>query len=222
MPLIKEEDKQFLQSEFKKYMRDDVDLVVFTSENGDCRYCKEVVQICEELSETSDKINVKKFTFEKEQDETKKYGVTKYPAVVVTKQGETNGRIKYYGIPSGYEFGSVIEDIKMVSTNEAKISAKAMDIISKIDKPVSIKVFVTTSCPYCPRAVGTAHKFALANSNISGEMIEAGEFSGDASEFGVSSVPHIVINGDVQFVGARSDEEFAQFVLEAYNHSGEA
>ena len=73
-----------------------------------------------------------------------------------------------------------------------------------------------------PPPVGTAHKFALANSNISGEMIEAGEFSGDASEFGVSSVPHIVINGDVQFVGARSDEEFAQFVLEAYNHSGEA
>ncbi|EQD32390.1 Glutaredoxin-like protein [mine drainage metagenome] len=222
MALIKEEDKQLLQSEFNKYLRDDVDLVVFTSENEDCRYCKEVVQICDELSETSEKISVKRFVFEKDNDECKKYGVTKYPAVAVTKHGETSGRIKYYGIPSGYEFGSVIEDIKMVSTNEAKISAKAMEIISRIDKPVSIKVFVTTSCPYCPRAVGTAHKFALANSNISGEMIEAGEFSNDANEFGVSSVPHIVINGDVQFVGARSDEEFAQFIMEAYNHSTQA
>jgi glutaredoxin-like protein len=222
MTLIKEEDKQFLQSEFKKYMRDDIDLVVFTSESEDCQYCNEVVQICEELSETSEKINVRKFVFEKEPDKAKVYGVTKYPAVLVTKHGETSGRIKYYGIPSGYEFGSVIEDIKMVSTNEAKISSKAMDIISKIDRPMNIKVFVTTSCPYCPRAVGTAHKFALANSNISGEMIEAGEFSSDATEFGVSSVPHIVINGDVQFVGARSDEEFAQFLLEAYNNSDKA
>ncbi len=219
MSLIKEDDLQFLKDEFQKNLSSEVDLVVFSVEGPDCKYCKEVVEICEELSLTSDKIHVKKYDFSIDRKIAEEYGVTKYPALCIVRSGEKEGRIKYYGIPSGYEFGSIIEDIKMVSSNEPRISSKAMDIISKIDKPVTIKVFVTTSCPYCPRAVGTAHKFALINKNITGEMIEAGEFSGDAGEYGVSSVPHIVINGDVQFVGARTDDEFAQFVLEAYNHS---
>ncbi len=219
MPLIREEDLQFLKEEFKKYLVDNVELVVFSSENEDCKYCKEVVQICDELSQTSDKLSTKVFIYEKDSEEVKAFGIEKSPAMVVTKSGVRDGRVKYYGIPSGYEFGSVIEDIKMVSSNETNISSKAMEIISKIDKPINIKVFVTTTCPYCPRAVGTAHKFALANSNITGEMIEAGEFSADAGNFGVSSVPHIVINGDVQFVGARSDEEFAEFVMQAFTHS---
>jgi len=37
---------------------------------------------------------------------------------------------------------------------------------------------------------------------------------------GVSSVPHIVINGDVSFVGAYPDENFVDYVLEAYKKAG--
>ena len=125
-----------------------------------------------------------------------------------------------YGIPSGYEFGSLIEDMKNVSNGEVEVSSKAMEIINKIDKPVSIKVYVTPTCPYCPKAVGTAHKFAILNKNITGEMIESMEFEQEAEEVGVSSVPHIVINGEVQFVGAYPDDQFAEYVMEAYsNHS---
>lgn len=218
MPLISDDVLQQVREEFEKHLKNKIELITFTTESSECKYCKEVVGICEELASTTDKISVTSYSLEGNPDKIKEFEVTKYPALAVSKPGSINGRIKYYGIPSGYEFGSLIEDIKMVSSNEPMVSSKAMEIISKIDKPVSIKVFVTTTCPYCPRAVGVAHKFALVNENITGEMIEASEFSEDTATYGVSSVPHIVINGDVQFVGARPDEEFAQFVLEAYNH----
>lgn len=78
---------------------------------------------------------------------------------------------------------------------------------------------MTPTCPYCPKAVETAHKFALLNRNITGEMVESLEFENEAEEAGVSSVPHIVINGDVQFVGAYPDEQFAEYVMEAYNQA---
>ena len=219
MSLIKDEDKKYLEQEFEKHLKNDIDLIVFTSDDADCKYCKESVQLAEEVSQTSGKINLSVHNFDKEKELAKEYGVDKFPSTIVTKHGEKDGRIKYSGLPSGYEFGSLIEDIKNVSKWEADVSSKAIEILNKIDKPVTIKVFVTPTCPYCPKAVGTAHKFAILNKNITGEMVESLEFDKEAEEAGVSSVPHIVINGEVEFVGAYPDEQFAEYVLEAYSHA---
>lgn len=217
MPLIRDEDRQYLVDEFNKHMKEPVDLVVFTSNDSDCRYCKESVQLAEEVAELSDKINFVSYVFEDDKEKAKEFGIEKYPATIVAKKDESDGRIRYYGLPSGYEFGSLMEDLKNVSKGEAEVSSKAMEVISKIDKPIKIQVYVTPTCPYCPKAVGTAHKFALINKNITGEMIESLEFSDEAEEAGVSSVPHIVINGNVQFVGAYPDDQFADYVQEAYS-----
>ncbi|KJE49486.1 MULTISPECIES: thioredoxin family protein [Acidiplasma] len=218
MALIRDEDKKYLMDEFAKKLKNPVDLVVFTSNNTDCKYCKETVQLAEEVATLSDKINLVKYVYETDKDLVEKYGVEKYPATIVAPKGVVDGRIVYYGIPSGYEFGSLIEDLENVSIGDADVSKKAVELISKVDKPITIKVYVTPTCQYCPRAVGTAHKFALLNKNIKGEMIESLEFDQEASDVGVSAVPHIVINDDVTFVGAYPDDQFAEYVMEAYNH----
>ncbi len=219
MGMIRDEDRKYLEEEFNKNLKQEVDLVVFTSDDSECKYCKETKELAEELAGIDGKIKLTVYDFEKDHEMAEKYGVDKYPATVVAKNGDQDGRIVYYGIPSGYEFGSLIEDLKNVSRNEAEVSSKAMEIVSKIDKPMKIQVYVTPTCPYCPKAVGIAHKFALLNKNITGEMIEASEFYKESEEAGVSAVPHIVINGDVNFVGAQPDEVFAEYLLEAYNHN---
>ncbi len=218
MGMIRDEDRKYLEEEFNKNLKEDVDLVVFTSEDAKCQYCKETKALAEELAGINEKIKLTTYDFDRDKETAEKFNVTKYPATVVAKNGDSDGRIVYYGIPSGYEFGSLIEDLKNVSRNEAEVSSKAMEIVSKIDKPMKIQVYVTPTCPYCPKAVGVAHKFALLNKNITGEMIEAQEFMSESEEAGVSAVPHIVINGDVNFVGAQPDEVFAEYLLEAYNH----
>ncbi len=219
MALIRDEDKKYLMDEFNKYVSNDVDIVVFTTSKEECKYCKESIELATEVSELSDKIHFVNYTMEENKDLASKFNVTKYPTTIVTKHGSTDGRIRYSGLPSGYEFGSLIEDIKNVSKWEADVSSKALEIIKKIDKPLNIKVFVTPTCPYCPKAVGTAHKFAILNPNITGEMVESLEFEKEAEDAGVSSVPHILINGEVEFVGAYPDDQFAEYVLEAYSHS---
>ncbi|WP_393971267.1 thioredoxin family protein [Oxyplasma meridianum] len=219
MSLIKEEDRKFLSDEFNKYLKDNVDLIVFTSDSADCKYCKETIELATEVAGINDKIKFTVYNIDKDKEIANEYGVNKFPTTIVARSGEKDGRIKYSGLPSGYEFGSLIEDLKTVSSGEPEVSSKAIEIISKIDKPITIKVFVTPTCPYCPKAVGTAHKFALLNKNITGEMVESLEFENEAEEAGVSSVPHIVINGDVQFVGAYPDDQFAEYVMEAYNQA---
>ncbi len=216
MPLLKEKDRKFLQEEFAKNLKDEVKLVVFTSDQ-DCQYCSQTVQIAQELAELSDLIKVE---VHKVGDElSKKWGIEKAPVTVVTtNDSNANPRIKYIGIPMGYEFSSLVEDIRRMSRRDPEIDGEVADKLKQVDEPITIRVFVTPTCPYCPRAVGVAHKFALANPNITGEMVEAIEFPEWADQWGVSSVPHIVVNDDVQFVGAYPEEQFIDYVLEAYNH----
>jgi glutaredoxin-like protein len=123
--------------------------------------------------------------------------------------------IYYYGMPTGYEFGSLIEDIISVSSSESGLLPKSRDAIKKIDKDVDIKVFVTPSCPYCPKAVLTAHRLALENPKIKASMIEATEFMELSEKYGVMGVPKVVINGSTSFEGAIPEEAFIAYIQRA-------
>jgi protein-disulfide isomerase len=73
-----------------------------------------------------------------------------------------------------------------------------------LDKPLHLQVFVTPTCPYCPRAVLLAHQMAMENPvMIRAEGVEATEFPDLANRFHVRGVPQTVINdGSGMVVGA--------------------
>lgn len=212
MGYIGERDKEFLKAEFQKNLVNEIKLIVFIGDN--CKYCNITGDIAKEVSELHPLINFEYYNLR--DDMAKYYGIQHAPAVVITDGDNYRGRIRYVGLPSGYEFSSLVEDIMDVSRRNTQVSEEVAKKLNTIDKPIRIQVFVTPTCPYCPRAVRTAHKFAILNKNITGEMIEAMEFPEWANRWKVMSVPHIVINEKVQFIGAYPDEHFINYVLEAY------
>ena len=216
MGYIGEKDKEFLRGEFEKYLKEKVKLLVFTGPN--CQYCNVATAIAREVSELHDAIEFHEYKVDSE--EAKKYDVEHAPTVVITDGDRYGGRIRYVGLPSGYEFSSLVEDIIDVSRRTAEVSDEVRMQLDMIDKPIRIQIFVTPTCPYCPRAVRTSHRFAILNEHITGEMIEAIEFPEWADRWKVMSVPHIVINEDVQFIGAYPDEQFIKYVVEAYKKMG--
>jgi len=56
---------------------------------------------------------------------------------------------------------------------------------------------------------------AMANPNISAEVIEVQEFPDVAQRYQVMGVPKTVINDKAEFVGAVPDEMFLNAILEA-------
>ncbi|HPC25705.1 MAG TPA: thioredoxin family protein, partial [Fervidobacterium sp.] len=125
--------------------------------------------------------------------------------------------VRFYGVPSGHEFGTLIQDIVLFGKNaKPQLSQETIEQLSKLDKPVKISVFVTPTCPYCPKAALTAHNMALASDKVTAEVVEAGEFFDLSDQFGVSSVPHIAINRnpDKFFIGAYPEPQFLQQVLD--------
>ena len=135
----------------------------------------------------------------------------KVPALVV--EGSKDYGIKFYGVPSGYEFNSLLNAILNISRGDSNLPGMIREDLDKIEKDIHLQVFVTPNCPHCPGAVKTAHNFALYSDKIKADMVEISEFPELAQKFQVMSVPKVMINEDVDFVGSLSDREFLEKIL---------
>ncbi|MCL5264279.1 MAG: thioredoxin family protein [Chloroflexi bacterium] len=148
MPLISADDQTFLRDKFAKELVNTVDIVLFTQGDSpltvrgqECAYCKETRQLVEEVSALSDKINLAVRDFVADAEKAKQMGVDKIPAIVL--DSGTEERVKYYGIPSGYEFSSFVEDIIDVSKRSTNLKDNTKQALAQLTKDVHIQVFVT-------------------------------------------------------------------------------
>ncbi len=182
-----------------------VKLVYFTQEL-ECQFCKETRQLLTELSEISDMIDLEVNNFITDKEATEKFNVDKIPATIVLDENGNDYGIRFYGIPSGYEFSSLLEIITMFGTGNVNLPDNIIEEVKAIKSPVHMQVFVTPTCPYCPQAVVTAQKFAYLNPNIKADMVEATEFPHLSNKYSVQGVPRTVIN-EVDFIEGAAPEK---------------
>ncbi len=205
MAILSEQDKQAIKERLSN-MTKPVKFVLFIQQVGECQYCKETEELMRELTSISDKLSleVKNLAIDKELAEL--YDVDKVPAIVllgVDDKGEdVDYGIRFYGIPAGYEFATLLEDILMISNEDSHLDENIKMELAKIEQPVRIKVFITPSCPYCPQSVFAAHQLAFESKFIVSEMVEAQEFPQLSNLHSVRAVPKTVINDKVDFEGA--------------------
>lgn len=202
MTLLQESDRKILEEKFAD-LKNPVKLVVFTQEM-ECQYCKETRQLAEEVAELSDKISLEVYDFVKHQEIAEEYNVDKIPATIIMLGGDNpkDYGIRFYGIPSGYEFSSIIEDIMMVGEGETGLGAEMKAWAAALESPVHMQVFVTPTCPYCPRAVLMGHQLAMESDMITADMVEAIEFPHLSNKYSVQGVPRTVINENIHMEGA--------------------
>ncbi|MCD6473597.1 MAG: thioredoxin family protein [Thermoplasmata archaeon] len=216
MELISEEDKKFIKERFENELEKDVRIIYFT-EHYKCRYCAETGEILQTLAELADgKIKLEQHEFEKEKELVEKYKINKIPATLIF--GEKEYKIRFFGIPSGYEFSTLLEDIIDVSKGRTGLKENVKEEIRKINDDVHIQVFVTPTCPYCPMTVHIAHQMAIENEKITGDMVEVIEFPHLAQKYNVMGVPKIVINETREIVGAVPEEVFLEEIKAALGY----
>ena len=117
-----------------------VTLKVFT-QTIECQYCKETRELVQEVAALSDKLSIEVYDFVADEKVAQSYGIDKVPAVAIV--GHKDYGIRLYGIPSGYEFSTLIEDIKLVSRGDSGLSKETREMVAKLTKPVRIQVFIT-------------------------------------------------------------------------------
>lgn len=175
-----------------------------------CVFCNTAEELVGKLAEMSDKIKVLRSGFEREEPAVKAYGIERHPAVVI--DGKRDYGIRFLGIPMGYQFGVLVEDLVMASTGKTDLSEEVKIKLRSVRDPVSMEVFTLPDCPGSPQMARAAHKFCVENININAEVIDALEFRDLAAERLVLETPKTVINGKAEIQGVVPERELADRV----------
>ncbi|MCY0907010.1 MAG: hypothetical protein C7B44_08905 [Sulfobacillus thermosulfidooxidans] len=71
------------------------------------------------------------------------YGVTAVPCIILRDKNEDDSGIRIIGIPAGYEFAVLVEDILDVSTGRNRLREKSLHYIRNLERDITMQVFVT-------------------------------------------------------------------------------
>ena len=115
--------------------------LVFFTQTLNCETCEPTKQILGEVAELSSQITVEEHNFPLEGALAADLGIDRVPAIAV--MGVQDYGIRFLGIPSGYEFMSLLDAIKVVSAGDSGLTDASRALLAGVDAPVRLQVFVT-------------------------------------------------------------------------------
>jgi alkyl hydroperoxide reductase subunit AhpF len=120
--------------------------ILFFGSQSDCEYCAETLQLLTEVSEQHEKVFLSIHDLQNDAELAAKLQVNKAPAIVIAgKDGDTtlDLGIQFSGIPSGYEFSTLVNDILLASKRDSGLSAETREYLKSLKQPLLMQVFVT-------------------------------------------------------------------------------
>jgi len=214
MPLLSEQDRQIVQSHLADITHQ-VTLLFFTQTFGAPDTVMIAKQVLDEIVSLNDHLSLEEVNLVLEQERARQYGVEQIPTVVLLK-GDQDTRIRFLGAPAGYEFMSLIEAVILAGTNDSGLTPESRALVAAhVTTPLEIQVFVTPTCPHCPRAVTLAHRLAVESPMITASCVEATEFMDLSRKFRVTGVPKTIVNGSIEILGALPEDQFVRTVVGA-------
>jgi len=140
MPLVTEEVAAQLKSEFAQLVNP-VRLAVFSQALADPE-SEQVRRLVEELGALDPRLSVEAYNFVLDKEKVDALKITRIPAIAVMGADKDYG-IRMYGLPSGYEFGTLVEAILDVSRGDSGLSPEARAALKDVTRPVHLQVFST-------------------------------------------------------------------------------
>lgn len=140
MPILQTRDEEAVRKEFER-IGGPVKLVVFSQELAAADLCRQNEQLVREVAALNEQISVEILNLAIDRDRAAAYQVDQVPAIVV--EGARDYGIRFFGIPSGYEFSNLIDAIILVSTGEPQLTEQTKTSLGALANDVEIKVFST-------------------------------------------------------------------------------
>jgi alkyl hydroperoxide reductase subunit AhpF len=140
MALLADDVTAQLKEEFAR-LAAPVRLAVFSQALADPE-SEQVRRLVEELGALDPKLSVESYNFVLDTEKVKELGIRRTPAVAVLGADKDYG-VRFYGVPAGYEFGSLVDAILDVSSGESGLSEPTRAALAALTAPVHIQVFST-------------------------------------------------------------------------------
>ena len=140
MPLISEDVVAQLKQEFSE-LKNPVRLQVFSQALADPQ-SEQVKRLVEELAAIDAKLTATSYNFVLDKAEAEALGIQRIPAIAVLGETKDYG-IRMYGLPSGYDFGVLVDAILDVSRGESVLQPETRQALAALDRNVHVQVFST-------------------------------------------------------------------------------
>jgi glutaredoxin-like protein len=214
MALLSDQDRQTVATHLAAITHP-VTILFFTQTIGAPETALVARQVLDEIVSLNDRITLEEVNFILDKDRAAQFGVEGVPAMVLLRDGEDT-RIRFFGAPAGYEFMSLVEAVILAGTDDSGLAPASRALIAAhVTGPLDILVFVTPTCPHCPRAVTLAHRMAVESANIRATCVEAPEFMELSRKYRVTGVPKTVVNGTIEMLGALPEDAFVRTAVGA-------
>ena len=201
---LSETDKGMLQRALTQGMKDDISLVLFLD---DTTVSKELLEFAELLANITPKIKLDIQKVEEGKNQRfKDMRLEHWPVMILSRQDFS--RIRYYGIPLGYELPAIADGLVDLSNMRTPLSPRAKAALATVRRKANIKVFVSVTCPYCPAVARHAYRAAIESPRVTAEIIDMQVFPDLAARHSVMGTPKVVLNDNLDITGAMGDVEF--------------
>jgi alkyl hydroperoxide reductase subunit AhpF len=140
MALITDEVATQLKEEFAR-LQNPVRLAVFSQALADPE-SEQVRRLVEELAALDPKVRAESYNFVLDKEKVDALAILRIPAIAVMGAEKDYG-IRMYGLPSGYEFGTLVDAIIDVSSGGSGLGEATRAALKDVDRPVHIQVFST-------------------------------------------------------------------------------
>ncbi len=98
-------------------------------------------RLLEELAALSDKLSLEVCNFLLDKEKVAEYVIDKVPATVIRNAKDYG--IRFYGIPAGYEFSTLLDAIVNVSKGDSGLRAESKEKLRKVAQRLHLQVFAT-------------------------------------------------------------------------------
>jgi hypothetical protein len=123
--------------QLRLYTRPGTGRLILPSGMG-CPTCDDARQLAEDLRDAApDLIHLEVVDVSAQESD-----VTEVPTLTLAFPGEAP-RIRWQGLPSGYEFATVVDAVERVSTGDHGLSEDSVVALGRLTEPVDLMVFAT-------------------------------------------------------------------------------
>ena len=156
MAFISDADRPLLEQRFQDELSRAVTLQLFTTPRyglyipgrEECVTCADAEALLTEVADLSPQLTLSKHDLYAGPDVAVAAGVDKVPAIVLRgANGRADGRVRFFGLPSGYEFATLVDSIIGVSQGTPSLRATTLErlqtALADTDERLHLQVFVT-------------------------------------------------------------------------------
>ncbi len=147
MAILPDHVKRQLQDRFAEQLSAPVQLTLYTRPGTGrlilpgglgCATCDDARQLAEEVAEASpDLIHLRVVDVTEEDSD-----VREVPTLTLAFPGE-EARIRWQGLPAGYEFATVVDAVERVSSGAPGLADASLQALARLTAPVDVMVFAT-------------------------------------------------------------------------------